>query len=191
MWIHEGLTAYGDWLFYWEHGGPEAYFAKVKAESRGIPHAKPVVSPPNSTEEEAYHPEIYTKGALVIHALRGVLGDELFFPAIKAFVMDERFTYLNQVTTKDFTDFIQNYTGKDLQGFFDLYLYTTELPELKVNKKGKSGYAISLEGIEFEMPVEVQTSEGLKKVNLGSKPTEVISSTPPVVDPKRWLMLKR
>jgi aminopeptidase N len=191
FWIHEGLTAYGDWLFYWEHGGPEAYFAKVKAEGNNIPHAKPVVSPPNSTEEEAYHPEIYTKGAMVIHSLRGVLGDELFFPAIKAFAMDERFTYQNLVTTKDFTDFIQTYTGKNLQRFFDLYLYTTELPELKISKKGKSGYAISLERIEFEMPVEVQTSEGLKRLNLGSKPTEVISTTPPIVDPKGWLMLKR
>jgi aminopeptidase N len=191
FWIHEGLTAYGDWLFYWEHGGPEAYFAKVKAEGNNIPHAKPVVSPPNSTEEEAYHPEIYTKGAMVIHSLRGVLGDELFFPAIKAFAMDERFTYQNQVTTKDFTDFIQTYTGKNLQGFFDLYLYTTELPELKISKKGKSGYAISLQGIDFEMPVEVQTSEGLKKLNLGPKATEVISSTPPVVDPNGWIMLQR
>ena len=191
MWIHEGLTAYGDWLFYWEHGGPETYFAKVKSESRNIPHAKPVVSPPNSTEEEAYHPEIYTKGAWVIHALRGVLGDELFFSAIKAFVMDEHFTYLNQVTTKDFTDFVQSYTGKDLQGFFDLYLYTTSVPTLKVSKKGKEGYLISLQGIDFEMPVEIETSEGVQGIPVGKKGVEVKSKTPPVVDPRGWLILAR
>lgn len=189
MWIHEGLTAYGDWLFYWEHGGPDAYFAKAKAEARHLPHAKPVVSPPNSTEEEAYHGEIYSKGAMVIHSLRGVLGDELFFPALKAFVMDDRFTYLNQVTTRDFTDFIQSYTGKDLQGFFDLYLYTTDIPTLKISKKGKSGYALSLEGITFELPVEVLTSEGLNKINLGPKPVTITSNTPPQVDPNGWLML--
>jgi aminopeptidase N len=191
FWIHEGLTAYGDWLFYWEHGGPEAYFAKVRAEAKNIPHAKPVVSPPNSTEEEAYHPEIYTKGAMVIHSLRGVLGDELFFPAIKAFAMDERFTYQNQVTTKDFTDFIQTYTGKNLQGFFDLYLYTTELPELKVSKKGKEAYVIAIQGIDFEMPVEIETSEGVQRVPIGKKGVEVKSKTPPVVDPRGWLMIAR
>src|SRR5690606_3169910 len=32
MWIQEGITAYGDWLFFWEHGGPDAYFQKVRAE---------------------------------------------------------------------------------------------------------------------------------------------------------------
>lgn len=191
MWIHEGITAYGDWLFYWEHGGPEAYFSKAKSEAKNLPHAQPVVSPPNTTEEEAYHGEIYSKGAMVIHSLRGVLGDEIFFPMLKAFASDERFTYQNQVSTKDFTDFVQTYSGKNLQGFFDLYLYTTELPELKVSKKGKSGYAISLQGIDFEMSVEIQTSEGLQKIMLGPKPVTIQSSTPPVVDPKGWLMLVR
>lgn len=189
MWIHEGLTAYGDWLFYWEHGGPEAYFAKVKSEAKNIPHAQPVVGPVNSTEEQAYHPEIYTKGAMVIHSLRGVLGDELFFPMIKAFASDDRFTYQNRVTTKDFTDFVQAYSGQDLEGFFELYLFSTDLPELKITKKGKTGYAISFQDINFQIPVEVQTSDGIQRLNLGSKAVEVESSSLPVVDPKGWIMM--
>jgi aminopeptidase N len=191
MWIHEGLTAYGDWLFFWEHGGEEAYFTKVKRESRGILHDLPVVSPPNSTEEEAYHSDIYTKGAMVIHSLRGVLGDEVFFPMIKALASDERFTYQNKVETKDFIAFVQAYSGKDLQGFFDLYLYTTELPQLRISKRGKTGFAVSLKGIDFSIPVEIQTSEGLIRLNLGSNPMEVNSSTIPIVDPKGWIMMKR
>lgn len=191
MWIHEGLTAYGDWLFYWEHGGPEAYFDKAKKEAKNLPHARPVVGPPNSTEEQAYHGEIYSKGAMIIHSLRGVLGDEVFFPMLKAFASDERFTYQNQVSTKDFRDFVQTYSGQNLEGFFSLYLYTTDLPKLKVSKKGKSAYAISLQGIEFTIPVEIQTSEGLVKVNLGSKATEVESSTLPIVDPNGWIIMER
>lgn len=191
MWIHEGLTAYGDWLFYWEHGGPEAYFAKVKSEAKNIPHARPVVSPENSTEKEAYHPEIYTKGAMVIHSLRGILGDEVFFPMIKAFASDERFTYQNRVNSKDFTDFVQTFTGKDLEEFFQLYLYSTDRPKLKINKKGKKGYSISLQNIDFLIPVEVQTSQGLQYLNVGSKPVLIKSSTLPEVDPKGWLMIER
>jgi aminopeptidase N len=191
MWIHEGLTAYGDWLFYWEHGGSEAYFEKVTAESRDIPHARTVVSPPNSTEKTAYHPEIYTKGAMVIHSLRGVLGDGLFFPAIKAFAESEQFTYLNLVTTQDFTDFIQRFTGQNLEGFFELYLKTTRLPEVKVKKKGKDQFLVALEGIEFELPVEVKTSTGIKKYPLGKTPTLISSTTTPEVDPRGWLMLQR
>jgi aminopeptidase N len=191
MWIHEGLTAYGDWLFYWEHGGSEAYFQKVTAESRDIPHARTVVSPPNSTEKTAYHPEIYTKGAMVIHSLRGVLGDELFFPALKAFAEAEQFTYLNLVSTQDFTDFIQQFTGQNLEGFFELYLKTTRLPEVKMKKKGKDQFLVSLEGIDFEMPVEIKTSTGIKKYPLGKTPTLISSTTIPEVDPQGWLMLQR
>jgi aminopeptidase N len=191
MWIHEGLTAYGDLLFYWEHGGPEAYFDKAKGDAAYIPHAKPVVSPVNSTENEAYHGEIYSKGAMVIHSLRGILGDEIFFPMIQAFASDERFTYQNKVNTNDFTDFVQTYSGKDLRGFFELYLYSTDLPHLKISKRGKSGYAVALQGIDFTMPVEVETSEGLIRVDLGSKPTLVPSTTPLQVDPKGWIMMSR
>lgn len=191
MWIHEGLTAYGDWLFYWEHGGAEAYFSKVRSVAKTILNEKPVVGHINSTEEEAYHPEIYTKGAMVIHSLRGVLGDGVFFPMIKAFTSDERFTYQNRVNTKDFTDFVQAYSSQDLRGFFELYLFSTELPKLKVSKKGKIGYVISLQDIDFEMPMEVQTSAGIQRLTLGSKAVEVESTTPPVVDPKGWIMMIR
>ena len=191
MWIHEGLTAFGDWMFYWEHGGELAYFEQAQSVGRSIEHQKPVVSPPNSTEEKAYHPEIYTKGAFVVHSLRGILGDDVFFPMLKAFASDERFTYQNRVNTKDFTDFVKEYTGQDLQGFFDFYLFTTDLPEVKMSKKGKSGYQIILKGIEFEMPVEVKTSEGIQKVTLGPKAVTVQSTTLPEVDPRGWLMLKK
>lgn len=191
MWIHEGFTAFGDWMFYWEHGGEQAYFDQAQSVGRSIEHLNPVVSPPNSTEEKAYHPEIYTKGSYVVHSLRGILGDEVFFPMLKAFASDERFTYQNRVNTKDFTDFVAEYTGQDLQGFFDLYLLATDLPEVKVVKKGKSGYQISLKGIEFTMPVEVKTSEGIQKVTLGFKPVSVSSKTLPEVDPRGWLMLRK
>jgi len=191
MWIHEGLTAYGDWLFYLEHGGEEAYFRKVKSESRGILNAKPVVSSPNSTEEESYHGDIYSKGAMIIHSLRGVLGDEVFFPMLKAFANDDRFTYQNKVTTKDFTDFVQSYSGKDLKGFFDLYLYSTDLPKLKISKRGKDKYLISLQGIDFDLPVEVKTSEGIHTVQVGKRSAEVSSSVEPVVDPKGWFLLHK
>jgi aminopeptidase N len=191
MWIHEGFTAFADWLFYEAHGGSEAYFTQAASVLRIIPHEKPVVSPPNSTEEEAYHGEIYSKGAAVIHGLRGILGDEVFFPMLKAFIMDDRFTYQNQVTTNDFIEFVQSYTGQDQSAYLNYYLKTTDLPEVKVSKKGKAGFMVSLKGIDFTMPVEVETSNGLVKIPLGSKPTFVSSTAPIKVDPRGWLMLKQ
>ncbi|WP_194776036.1 M1 family metallopeptidase [Pararhodonellum marinum] len=191
FWIHEGLTAYGDFLFYLEHGGESAYVDKVHATMRQIINEKPVVSPVNSTSDEAYHPEIYTKGAVIMHSLRFYLGDEVFFPMVKAFANDDRFTYENFVTTRDFIGFVQTFSNQDLEGFFDLYLYTTKLPKVKISKKGKKGYNISLRNVDFMLPMEVETSEGIKRVTLSKAPTFVDSKSPVVVDPNMWYLLDR
>lgn len=191
FWIHEGITAYGDWLFYWEHGGEEAYFKKVESTLNQITHSKPVASPINSTEEEAYHSEIYTKGAFLMHSLRWVLGDDVFFPMLKAFANDPGFTYENQVNTRDFIDFVKSFSGKDLEGFFQLYLYSTDIPEVKISKKGKKGFEVSLLGIDFQLPVELKTEKGIETVNLGKQPLLINSTSKPTVDPRGWLMLKK
>jgi aminopeptidase N len=191
FWIHEGITAFGDWMFYWEHGGEEAYFKNAKNTLRQITHSKPVVSPINSTEEEAYHSEIYTKGAYVLHSLRWILGDDVFFPMLKAFADDTRFTYENQANTRDFIDFVKSYSGKDLEGFFQLYLYTTQIPVVKISKKGKKGFEVSLEGIDFRLPVELKTEKGIKTVVLSKNPLLINSKNIPIVDPRGWLMLRR
>lgn len=191
MWLHEGITAYGDWLFYYEHGGLNSYLAKAKEVGLTIQHAKPVVGKVNSTEEEAYHPEIYTKGAFVMHSLRWVLGDDVFFPFLKALASDERFTYQNQINTDQFISFVQEYTSQDLSDFFNFYLRTTKLPKVKVSTRGKDGYQISLEGIKFEMPVEVETSEGIQRLMLGKEKVKISSDSPPIIDPNGWLMLEK
>jgi aminopeptidase N len=190
FWIHEGLTAYGDWLFYLKHGGEEAYHQKVASVKANIRNLRPVVSPRNSTSDFAYHPEIYTKGAFIIHSLRYYIGDEMFFPMLKAFVSDERFTYENLVETSDFTGFVQDYTGLELQGFFDLYLKSVRLPQVKVKKKGKKGYTVSLPNIDFKLPVEIRTPNGYERHVLSSQQVLVRSEGPIEVDPRGWYLLE-
>ncbi len=191
FWIHEGITAFGDWMFFWEHGGPDAYFKNAENTARQIAHARPIVSRENSTEEEAYHPELYTKGAFVIHSLRWILGDDVFFPLLKAFAEDDRFTYENLVTTADFTDFVKSYSGRDLDEFFRIYLYTTTVPEVKISKKGKKGFEVSFKNVDLELPVEIETEKGLRTVMLSSDPVLINSMQVPKIDPKGWLMLKK
>jgi aminopeptidase N len=188
FWIHEGLCTYGDWLFYLEHGGQNAYLDKIKEVARTIQNTQPVVGSKNSTSEEAYHAEIYSKGAYIIHTLRYLLGDDVFFPMLIAFLSDEKYTYSNQIETKDFTDFVQQYSGKDLNDFFQLYLYTNTIPEVVVRKKGKNRFAIHIPNIDFNIPMDIKTSAGSKRVELSSTPTLVQSDTPVIVDPEGWYL---
>ncbi|MDN3668789.1 M1 family metallopeptidase [Echinicola jeungdonensis] len=190
FWIHEGICSYGDWLFYREHGGESAYHKHARDVARSIKNENPVAFPAQTTTDEAYHSEIYSKGAFILHSLRYILGDDVFFPMLKAFVEDKAYTYENLVGTKDFTDFVQRYSGKDLQGFFDLYLYTTEVPHVKIKKKGKRKYEIQLDNIDFSLPMEVETSKGVERLILGPEPVEVKSKRPVKVDPKGWYLVK-
>jgi aminopeptidase N len=108
---------------------------------------------------------------------------------IKDFASDERFIYDNQVVTSDFTTFVQNYSGKDLEGFFDLYLKSVRVPKVKINKKGKNRYAVSLPNIDFEMPVEIITSKGPERIVLSKKPIIIQSDILIQVDPIGWYLL--
>lgn len=189
FWIHEGLTTYGDWLYFYAHGGPSAYLEQIRKVKRQINHKQPLVANDYATAKEAYHPEIYTKGAYIIHSLRFLVGDEIFFPMLKAIANEERFTYQNRINTSEFIRFAQNYSGMDLYQFFTLYLYTTRIPEVTVSKKRKGKYEVSIN--ELSIPVEIQTSEGIRTYNLSKKSTIINSATTPVVDPNDWYLLKK
>lgn len=123
-----------------------------------------------------------------MHSLRYILGDEVFFPMLKAFLSDERFTYTNLVHTKDFTDFVQTYSGEDLEDFFQLYLYSTVVPKVEVSSKGKNGFEVRFSNIGFSLPVDIRTSSGVQRVEISSKPTLITSTEPPVVDPDGWYL---
>src|SRR5690606_18600611 len=161
---------------------------KVNAVARTIQNKQPVVAPKNATADEAYHPEIYSKGAYVMHSLRFILGDALFFPLLQAFVSDEQFTYSNLVDTADFIDFVRQFTGRDLEDFLGMYLYTTELPKIEISKKARKGYLVGIPNIDFSLPMDIMTSGGKVRVELSAKPVLVESSSPVTVDPEGWYL---
>jgi aminopeptidase N len=191
FWLHEGLCTYGDWLFYLEHEGEEAYLKKVNDHIKLIKNEQPIVGPKNSTSDETYQLDIYYKGAYIIHSLRYILGDETLFPLLKAFLSDEKFTYNNLVETKDFTDFVQQYSGRNLEAFFQLYLNTADLPEVKVVKKRKGRYEVSFKNIDFSLPMDIHSSEGIQRVEISSDPVVIASKDPIQVDPHHWYLKKQ
>jgi aminopeptidase N len=191
FWIHEGITTYGDWLFYEAHGGEEAYHQKVAETRRNILNEKPVAGEVNTPADEAYHLDVYYKGAYIMHSLRFLLGDQAFFTMLKDLATHPPFTYENQANTSGVTRFIEGYSPFPLGDFFDLYLYNTELPKVKIRKKGKKGYEVSLSNIDFSLPVEVATEHGVERMELSSNPVLIEGSAEPVVDPHHWFLMNK
>lgn len=188
FWIHEGFCAYGDWLFHNEHGGKEAYLKHVAQVKKRIPHENPVIVKENATSDEAYHSEIYTKGAFILHSLRYILGDEIFFKTIKDFAANPAFTYNNQIKTRDLQAYISENTHYNVQPFFDLYLRTVEIPEVVVKRISDNKYSIEIPNIYFTLPMDVKTGSKTERIDLSSKPVTVFSSEEPVIDEEGWFL---
>ncbi|GGZ22081.1 aminopeptidase [Echinicola pacifica] len=191
FWIHEGICSYGDMLFYLNHGGEEAYQKEIATAMESMENKRPLVSTKPTGSSEAYFSDIYTKGALVMHSLRFLVGDQVFFELLQGFLSDPRFTYGNQVDTEDFTGYFQEHTERDLQPFFDLYLYTTELPEIKISKKRKNRYDIKFSNVDLSLPVEVKTSEGIEVLEISKNNLRIKSNTELEIDPNHWYMFEK
>lgn len=190
FWIHEGITTYTDALYLWDRFGPEAYHAKFDDYRRRISNRQPVVPGSDMTSAEVYNLDIYYKGAYFMHSLRYLLGDDMFFAALRVFATDDSRTYSNYTSTSDFRTFFEQHTGTDLKAFFELYLYTTDLPQIQIEHAGSEQYIISIPNISFDMPMDVVTGGTQRRMLLGPEPVQVSSPEEPIVDPQNWYLKK-
>jgi aminopeptidase N len=188
FWIHEGITTYTDALYLWDRFGPEDYHAKFDDYRRRISNLQPVIPGEDMTSAEVYNLDLYYKGAYFMHSLRFLLGDEAFFKTLKAFTTDESRTYSNYTSTTDFRQFFEQHTGTELEAFFDLYLYTTDLPQIEIGQTAERQYQISIPNISFSIPMDVAIGGTVQRMLLGPEPVQVSSPEPPVVDPQNWYL---
>ncbi|MEP6616568.1 MAG: M1 family metallopeptidase [Ginsengibacter sp.] len=189
-WIHEGICNFGDVLYVREMEGEAAYLLRFQQMALRFQNQKPVVQGKDIDEETAYQDDIYGKGAFFMHTLRYVMGDSIFFPTLKEFVTDKKYTYHNLVTTDDVEKLFSKNSGKDLGPLFNLYLKTTNKLEVNMKRVQKNEYHVSLGNIEMALPMFVATSEGPQNVMIDKKGTNVKSSTLPIIDPD-MLYLKK
>jgi len=183
-WIHEGICTFGDGLYVREFEGEKAYDSAFMRMAQGIQNKAPIILGKDMDEERAYQGDIYPKGAFFMHTLRFVIGDSLFFPILKGFATDSNYTYDHLVCTDDIQAYFSRRSGIDLKPLFDLYLRTTDKLDVRVRKAAPGKYAVRLEHMPLNLPLEVTTSTGVHRIMAGSREVTLESSTPPVVDPR-------
>ncbi|WP_284876989.1 M1 family metallopeptidase [Brevundimonas sp. MEB006b] len=169
MWLHEGLGSYMQPLYArWLLG--DRYMQRELANQReGLINKYPVVSGTPKTEDEVYKGDvgpgndIYSKGSLISHSLRMLIGDAAFHDAVTRLVYgraDPRpgnFAPLYR-STGDFLAIINDFTGRDYGWFFRGYLYNAALPMLTQTRDGnvlKLEWTTGDGGI-FPMPLEIE-----------------------------------
>jgi hypothetical protein len=99
---------------------------------------------------------VYNKGAAVLHMLRRLLGDEVFFRGLRQFYEDRRY---QKAGTDDFERAMETASGQVLDRFFERWIYGAELPRVSYSSSiGDRQVALRFEQqgpLVFDIPVTV------------------------------------
>ncbi len=102
----------------------------------------------------------YFKGALFIHTLRSIVGDDKkWWPMLREFY--QHFKYRN-IMTEDIVAYFSQKTGMNLTPVFDQYLRHTAIPKLELKfdtSAGSFSYRWKADEKGFAMPVKVGTKD--------------------------------
>ena len=126
-WLHESFATYFDLLSNLWTAGDFEFSSKVRQAISRVKFQESENSLPlaHSGAGTARH---YQKGGVVLHMLRQMVGDEAFYEALKLFL--ERFQFRN-VHSEDLLYTFHEVTGRDLQWFWDQWIYGSGMPKMK------------------------------------------------------------
>ena len=210
IWLNEGFATYGEVLYREQKYGAEAYepamsFTMLDAREATTPL---YVSDTTNLGLLFSGSLVYSKGATVLHMLRHVIGDSLFFAAVKAYASDFGLIY-GTATTEDFQRVCESLTGRNLEWFFQQWVYGERYPQYIYrwwSTPQGGGHLLALEISQstgtanptfFTMPIDIEIlgpgmdttivvfndrSTQSFSIAVPSKPTSV------VVDPGYWIL---
>lgn len=168
MWLNEGWASYCEPVFIEGLYGKTQYDKYIKDNHKnvilnaniedgsyyalyGVPH------------EYTYGTTVYKKGMDIIHTLRNYLGDSLFFSGMRAYLNQYKF---NNASTTDLRNFLTNYTGINMNDFFETWIYTPGFPQFSID----SIVAVPNAIMEYDVSVYLrQKSRGASHISNSNK----------------------
>jgi aminopeptidase N len=151
-WLSEGFATYAEALYIEETQGKDSAAAYVRGwmgNEQGV-YAGSVTGRSDTSFWDSFAPRVYNKGALVLHMLRGVTGDSLFFLILRNYLTNPDRAYGN-ATTEDFIGECERVTGRAMKWFFDQWVYSSpasiDRPEYRYrweSDKDGSGFRTTL-----------------------------------------------
>jgi len=121
LWLNEGFATYAE-LIYWQHTAElypgtynqifSTYYDRARSASGTL-----IVEDTTTVDHLFQHARVYSKGGMVLHMLRGILGDDVFREVLQTYASDEVVRYGTAVTD-DFQRVAEAVSGLDLDSFF-------------------------------------------------------------------------
>jgi aminopeptidase N len=210
IWLSEGFAEYLSLMATESVFGPDGYARELQeardsyAEVAGTSSDRPI----NSFTFANYDARaslriIYSKGCLVLHMLRHVIGDDAFRRTLAAYFLRTRG---RSARVDDFREVAEEVSGQRLDWFFDQWIARTVLPDYVV---ASASSAPTGDG-RFEttatirntgtgaMPVDVAFGTGsarvVRRVEVPSHGEATVTATTPMqihqleVDPDKWVI---
>jgi hypothetical protein len=119
---------------------------------------------------------VYNKGAITLHMLRKLIGDEAFFRGLRRFYATWRF---KKAGTEDVKAAFEAEASRDLDAYFDKWIYGSTLPRLKFSYT-TDGDAVNVRfeqvGERFEVPVTVTLKYATTAVDVTVPVTEQVTT---------------
>ncbi|MGA7162043.1 MAG: M1 family aminopeptidase [Bacteroidota bacterium] len=153
LWLNEGFAVYGTALYLEKEYGVDSYWSFINLQTGvALSTAGEVGAPDTSTAQSLFNYNlIYAKGASVLHMLRHVLGDSVFFSSIRAYANQPQLKY-STAATRDLQAACESVCGKDLNYFFQEWIYGTGSPVYQYSWNWSSAGDSSVVTISLDQP---------------------------------------
>jgi aminopeptidase N len=212
VWLNEGMANYFEALYRGHAGGAdelaqkideyrESYFAEDRDEYR-----RPIVTNRYSDPIALFDRHTYEKGALVLHMVHYLLGEEGWWKGLHDYAQ----RYANRtVTTADLQSALEHSTGVSLGALFDQYVYGAGYPELavrwdyqpetgmvhlEVRQKQKLDAETGLFSFPLEVALVGDAGTTVHRVPLLARPLQDLYVPSParpqtvILDPQGWIL---
>ena len=164
IWVNEGFAEFSALYAGEVFIGKDKYERDIASymQNAKVVEGTVAIEDPSSVDAIFDFRKTYVKGSLILHMLRGVLGDDVFFQVLKEYQTTE-FAF-GAVSIEDFQLVAERVSGQSLQWFFDEWLFGEGYPQytfgwaetgeksltIQVNNTGTSSKTPY-----FTMPVEL------------------------------------
>jgi hypothetical protein len=159
QWLSEGFSQYFAALYAREYRGDEVFQGILRRMRRWaisqsdqgpvflgyrVGHIK--------GDGRAFRAVVYNKGAMVLHMLRQMMGDETFFQGLRRFYLSSRF---RKVGSEDFRVAMEQESGLPLQRFFERWVYSAGLPQITFSARSEEGPTGRVARLRFEQTGDI------------------------------------
>jgi aminopeptidase N len=132
-WLNEGFATFMELIFNEHNKGRDEFLYSLRNEmdfylGESGRYKRPIVTNVYNSPIDLFDRHLYEKGGIVLNMLRAYLGEALFWKAIRRYTISHRST---NVVTPDLQRSIEEATGKNLDWFFDQWVFGAGHPEMK------------------------------------------------------------